>query len=440
VTVESGASQFVAFFLGLAITAGILVPILLRLRTAVGEARAAKASAGQGFSQLKKAHAVLEEDLRFLTQFLKDYPRLARELYSGLTERQIPATLLAIIQKSLDPQQIAILVRRADGKADKARPPRLVVAAAYPDGAAVKVGTEVSIDTGEIGFAAESQIDVNRQDLQAETAQSRIKPGPGLPGMPPPDLIAPLVFDQETLGVIVVAKPRKTGDPKAALRLVAQTGAQVLHTANQVSRMKITAEMDGLTRIYNKKHMELALNELVYRAACATYDQRSAGQVQPAQVLSVFLFDIDNFKNYNDTNGHLAGDKLLQELAGLVNDSVRKDDIFGRFGGEEFLLVLPHTNVTQGTAAAEKIRNLLASHPFPFAEKQPLGRISVSGGVAEYPIHGLDAAGLLHAADEALYEAKRSGRNRVFPARATSGAAPSAPVASTPAAGGTARP
>ena len=269
------------------------------------------------------------------------------------------------------------------------------MAAAYPDGAAVKVGTEVPLETGEIGFAAESQIVVNRQDLQAETVQSRIKPGPPLPGMPQPDIIAPLVFDQDTLGVVVVAKPRKSGDPKTALRLVTQTGAQVLHTAAQVSRMKTTAEMDGLTRIYNKKHMEQALNELVYRAACAAYDQRSAGQAQPAQALSVFLFDIDNFKHYNDTNGHLAGDKLLQGLAGLVNDSVRKDDIFGRFGGEEFLLVMPHTNATQGMAAAEKIRNLLATHPFAFAEKQPLGLLSVSGGVAEYPYHGLDAAGML---------------------------------------------
>jgi diguanylate cyclase (GGDEF)-like protein len=288
------------------------------------------------------------------------------------------------------------------------------------------MGAEVPLEVGEIGFATESQIVVSRQDLQADTAQGRIKPGPGLTGLPQPDLIAPLVFDQETLGVIVVAKPRKSGDPKAALRLVAQTGAQVLHTANQVSRMKTTAEMDGLTRIYNKKHMEQALNELVYRAACAAYDQRSAGQAQPAQALSVFLFDIDNFKNYNDTNGHLAGDKLLQELAGLVNDAVRKDDIFGRFGGEEFLLVMPHTNAVQGMAAAEKVRALLAHHPFPFAEKQPLQRISVSGGVAEYPNHGLDAAGLLHAADEALYEAKRSGRNLVLQAKRA--ALPGAPA------------
>jgi diguanylate cyclase (GGDEF)-like protein len=424
---ESCPSPFVPFFLGLAITAGLLVPLLLRLRSSVGEARAEKTSAGQQFAQLKRGHTVLEEDLRFLTQFLKDYPRLARQLYSGLTERQIPAELLSIVQRSLDPQQVAVLVRRSEPKGEKSKTPFLAVAAAYPDGAAVKVGTVVPFDTGEIGFAAESQIDVNRQDLQAETAQSRIKPGPGLPGMPQPDLIAPLVFDQETLGVIVVAKPRKTGDPKAALRLVAQTGAQVLHTANQVGRMKTTAETDGLTQIYNKKHTEQALNELVYHAACAAYDQRSAGQAQPAQSLSVFLFDIDNFKNYNDTNGHLAGDKLLQELASLVNDAVRKDDIFGRFGGEEFLLVLPHTNATQGMAAAEKIRSLLAKHPFPFAEKQPLGCISISGGVAEYPFHGLDAAGLLHASDEALYEAKRSGRNRVLLAKAVAPAPSVAP-------------
>ncbi len=261
VTVESGTSPFIPFFLGLAITAGLLVPLLLRLRSSVGEARAGKTSAGQQISQLKRNHAALEEDLRFLTQFLKDYPRLARQLYSGLSERQIPGELLAIVQRSLDPQQVAVLVKRFEAKDEKSKSPCLVVAAAYPDGAAVKVGTEVSLDTGEIGFAAESQIDVNRQDLQAETARSRIKPGPALPGMPQPDLIAPLVFDQDTLGVIVVAKPRQAGDPKAALRLVAQTGAQVLHTANQVSRMKTTAEMDGLTRIYNKKHMEQALNE-----------------------------------------------------------------------------------------------------------------------------------------------------------------------------------
>jgi diguanylate cyclase (GGDEF)-like protein len=422
---EVNVGSSVAFFLGLVVTAGLLVPLLLRMRGAAAEAQAQAGAASQQLLALRRTSGQLQDDLNFLTHFLKDYPRLARELYSGLGERQIPGVLLGIVQRSLDPQLVAVLVRREEDKSGKA--PRFVVAASYPEGAAVKTGAEVPLDTGEIGFAAESQIVVSRQDLQAETATARIKPGPSLAGLPAPDIIAPLVFDQETLGVIVVAKPRKSGDPTAALRLVAQSGAQVLHTAAQVSRMRLTAEMDGLTRVFNKKHMDQTLNELVYHAACAAYDRRGEGQATAAPSLSIFLFDLDHFKNYNDQNGHLAGDKLLQELARLVQSHVRKNDVFGRFGGEEFLLVLPHTNASQALAAAEKIRNVIASHSFPFAEKQPMKLLSISGGVATYPEHGLDSATLLKAADEALYVAKREGRNQVRGA-STAGAAAGASV------------
>jgi diguanylate cyclase (GGDEF)-like protein len=421
----------VPFLLGLVVTAGLLIPVLLRMRASIAEARADSLAVAPQMQALKRTNAKLQEDLGFLTHFLKEFPRLSRELYSGLGERQIPDVLLRIVQRSLDPQQVVVLVKRqermpkdADAKGRKPEE-RLVVASTYPEGAGVKLGAGFALDAGEMGFVAESQLVVSRQDLQNEEARSRIRPGSPLPGMPEPDLFAPLVFDQETLGMIVVSNPRKSGDPKAALRLVAQSGAQVLHTAAQVSRMRHTAEMDGLTRIFNKKHMEQTLNELIYRAACAAYDQREGGKGAAAHALSVFLFDIDNFKAYNDANGHLAGDRLLQELARLVQGSVRKDDIFGRFGGEEFLLILPHTNARQALAAAEKVRIALATHPFAFAEKQPMNCISVSGGVSEYPHDGLDAAALLHSADEALYKAKRSGRNKVLPAeRAQPAAAP----------------
>ena len=412
----------IPFLLGLAVTAGVMIPLLLRLRASAAEAKAEAETLRQQLGAERQSKTQLQEDQRFLTQFLKDFPRLARELYSGLSERQIPGVLLSIIQRSLDPHQAAVLVKRSGDKGGRA--PSFVVAASYPEGAALRVGAEVPADAGEIGFAAEAQLVVSRQDLQAETTVSRIKPGPALGGMAQPDIIAPLVFDQETLGVIAIARPRKSGDPKAALHLVAQTGAQVLHTAAQVSRMKITAEMDGLTRVFNKKHMEQTLGELVYKAACSAYDQRS-GQAGPPTTLSLFLFDLDHFKNYNDQNGHLAGDKLLQELAGLVEQHIRKDDLFGRFGGEEFLLVLPHANASQAMAAAEKLRKVIAGHSFAFGDKQPLKTISISGGVAEYPHDGLDSASLLHAADTALYEAKRQGRNRVL--RASGGGA-QAPV------------
>src|SRR5262245_50789483 len=193
--------------------------------------------------------------------------------------------------------------------------------------------------------------------------------------------------------------------------------------------------MDGLTRVFNKRHMEQQLFELIYRTACAAYDQRDTSAAQASEALSIFLFDIDNFKHYNDSNGHLAGDKLLQELSRLVQENIREDDIFGRFGGEEFLLILPRTNLAQGLAAANKIRGVIAAHKFPFAERQPLGSISVSGGVAEYPYDGMDAVSLLKAADQALYEAKRQGRNRILAASGpeTAGAREAATAAPTPA-------
>lgn len=413
---EAGHAS-VPFLLGLIVTAGVLVPVLLRMRAAVAEARADTQAAHPQVQALQNANAKLQEDLSFLTRFLKDFPRLARELYNNLGERQIPGVLLSTVQRSLDPQQVAVLVRRQETARPNEKPTsaRFVVVAAYPENGPVRLGTEVPVDTGEIGFVAESQIVATRQDLEAEEVTNRLRPGPGLNGMLRPDLIAPLVFDRETLGAIVVARPRKSGDPKAALRLVAQSGAQVLHTAAQMTRIKHTAEMDGLTRVFNKNHMEQTLNELVYRAACAAYDQRDGEPGKVKHELSVFLFDIDNFKNYNDANGHLTGDNLLLELATLVQRSIRKEDVFGRFGGEEFLLVLPHTSGDQALIVAEKVRKLIASHPFPFGDRQPLGRLSVSGGVAAYPDDGLDAGAMLRRADEALYEAKKQGRNRVRP-------------------------
>jgi diguanylate cyclase (GGDEF)-like protein len=252
-----------------------------------------------------------------------------------------------------------------------------------------------------------------------------LKPDPdSLPGFQP-DFIAPMVFDRETLGVIALVRPRKTaGDTTAALRLIAQTSAQALHAAASYSRMRISADMDGLTQTFNKRYMEQTLDDMIYRTACATYDRRSQGATGVAPALSIVLFDIDHFKHYNDTNGHLAGDKLLLELARCVQRSVRSGDILGRFGGEEFLLILPGAGGAQATATAEKIRTAIAAHPFPAAERQPLGMMSVSGGVAEYPHHGMDASSLLQAADAALYQAKRSGRNQMLVASLPQASAP----------------
>ncbi len=410
-------ATLVPFLLGLLVTAGLLVPLILRLRVAAREAGDRADALADQVGRLKKGHVQLQEDQQSLTQFLKEFPHLARDLFSGLMERQIPGTILQVVQRSLEPAHAIVLVKRGRSQGEQEQAACLVVAAVAPEDSPFKLGTEIPSDRGEIGFAAEAQLVLNREDLASETARSRIKPGPDALSGLRPDFIAPLVFDQETLGLIVVARPKKTaGDSKAALRLIAQTGAQAIYAAASYSRIRISAEMDGLTRTFNKRHIEQALARLIYHTACATYDSRNRGDQGPAPGLSILLFDIDHFKHYNDTNGHLAGDKLLHELAQTVQESIRKEDILGRFGGEEFLLILPNTTLAEALPVANKIRTMIARRPFPFADRQPMGALTISGGVAEYPHHGTDAASLQQAADSALYEAKRSGRNRVVAA------------------------
>jgi diguanylate cyclase (GGDEF)-like protein len=412
----------IPFVLGVIVAVGILLPRLLQLRAALVEQARRAETVAREVAASRQAHDQLEQDLRFLNHFLKEFPNLTRGLHRGAKERELPGTILEVVTKSLEPERVVILVRR--GSSDPRKADRLVVAAAAPESPAIKVGMEAALDEGELGFVAETQLVMARRDFAAEAAASQKTLGPEtLPGFQA-DLVAPMVFDQDSLGIIAMSHPRRTsGDAKAALRLIAQTGAQALHNAAAYSQMKVSAEMDGLTRIFNKRHLTQKLSEMIYRAACVAYDRQDFADPAPAepwtqapQALSIFLFDLDHFKNYNDVNGHVAGDKLLQALARLVQENIRKEDVFGRFGGEEFLLILPNTNLRQALAAANKIRGMIAASDFPFAVGQPLGTVSVSGGVAEYPHDGLESTGLLRAADRALYEAKRSGRNRVFAA------------------------
>ena len=211
------------------------------------------------------------------------------------------------------------------------------------------------------------------------------------------------MFKDETVGVIAVEGPRRYGPGiKDLVRLLAHTGAASLYSSARYSEINRTANTDGLTGLFNKRFVTLRLSDEIRKAL----DETSS--------VSVFLFDIDNFKHYNDRNGHVEGDRLLRALARVVRKCTRGDTVFGRFGGEEFLMIFPGATKEQALAAAENVREAIARYDFPSGAQQPLGCISVSGGVAECPVDACDSAALLRLADEALYAAKRSGRNRVL--------------------------
>ena len=131
------------------------------------------------------------------------------------------------------------------------------------------------------------------------------------------------------------------------------------------------------------------------------------------EVFSVLLFDIDNFKNYNDNNGHPAGDELLKSLAEIVERSLRKSDFFARYGGEEFVIILPETSREAAATMGENIRKVIELYPFVNQGKQPSGKVTASFGISTYPDDSKNAEEMIEHADLALYRAKDKGRNRL---------------------------
>ncbi|NQD36451.1 diguanylate cyclase [Permianibacter sp. IMCC34836] len=156
---------------------------------------------------------------------------------------------------------------------------------------------------------------------------------------------------------------------------------------------------DPLTGLFNRRYMEESLDRELSRALREGYP------------VSVVLADIDHFKKLNDTYGHPAGDEVLRQLAQLLKEQARASDIPCRYGGEEFLFVLPHANTATAVERAEQWRRAFEQLAVPFGTLSL--RATLSAGVASYPGHGRTAAALIDAADRALYDAKHQGRNRI---------------------------
>jgi diguanylate cyclase (GGDEF)-like protein len=152
---------------------------------------------------------------------------------------------------------------------------------------------------------------------------------------------------------------------------------------------------DGLTGLANRRQLSQRLNDEVSRA------RRSK------QSFVVLMADVDHFKSYNDTHGHPAGDEVLRRVAKLIGESTRDVDLAARYGGEEFCVLLPETTAEKAVPVAERIRAHVAEEKFSGRQ------ITLSIGIAEFPRNGEAPESVVAAADAALYQAKRAGRDRV---------------------------
>jgi two-component system, cell cycle response regulator len=158
--------------------------------------------------------------------------------------------------------------------------------------------------------------------------------------------------------------------------------------------------VDGLTQVNNKRYFLEFLEREMGR--CHRYNR----------ALSLIMFDIDHFKKINDTNGHLAGDYVLRELAGLVRQRIRKEECFARYGGEEFAVVMPEAGPENARRFSEKVRKLVEDHHFAFEGKDI--PVTISLGVADMTGDMTEPLQFIKGADANLYKAKKGGRNRVF--------------------------
>lgn len=216
-------------------------------------------------------------------------------------------------------------------------------------------------------------------------------------------LVVPLMIEGRVAAVVGLGRADEpdlhTDDLWRMARLASQA-AIALDRAYLHQELAKLATTDGLTGLYNRRYFEQSLHREFQRAK--RYGTK----------LSLLLFDVDHFKHFNDHNGHPTGDKLLREVAGIIQGAVRQVDVAARYGGEEFVVILPETDLSAALSVAERIRRGVGALQVEGAASQPLGRLSLSGGAASFPVPAKTAEELVQMADAALYEAKHGGRDR----------------------------
>ena len=219
----------------------------------------------------------------------------------------------------------------------------------------------------------------------------------------------PISIGARKIGLLNVADKRGGGAYDASdLELVDLIAPQIAlaleravwqHRANQFQLMSIT---DPLTGLHNRRYLEARLSEELNRSK--RYDVP----------MSFMMIDIDDFKLYNDRNGHQAGDRALEITAQCLRSTLRKEDVASRYGGEEFSILLPQTNLNEAGMIADRLRRTIINARFPHGETQPLGSVTVSIGLSSLSPSLNSVEAIIRAADRALYYAKSHGRNRAY--------------------------
>jgi diguanylate cyclase (GGDEF)-like protein len=341
--------------------------------------------------ELETENRALQERVAELHTFLN----LSKTLSATLNMEELLRLALHLIGRSLHVDAYSLMLLDEAGE-------RLVVKAAFglpEDGA---LGLTLRLGEGISGLVAQTGQamlvpDVSAEPRCLEQEVFRLQRGSFI--------CVPLrIKGREVIGVLSAQKPEPHGFSLGDLDLfqaVANQVAAALENAQLYQRTKELSTRDDLTGLFNRRHFFDNLEKEVQRAR------------RYRRVFSLILLDLDDFKSYNDTHGHLKGDEALKELARLLLASTRRADIVARFGGEEFVVLLPEINAQGAAVVGEKIRAAAEQYPFAGCSTQPGGKMTVTLGLATYPGDSEDGLELVDLADRAMYLGKQQGGNRV---------------------------
>lgn len=217
-------------------------------------------------------------------------------------------------------------------------------------------------------------------------------------------ICVPLTFQDEIVGILYLDDfvPRDFDRGKLELlAILASFAALAIHNARLHNRTKLMAITDYLTGLHNHRYFQQIFNQELGRAR------------RYQKIMSLIILDVDNFKSFNDRFGHAVGDKVLVAIGDIITRSLRKVDFAFRYGGEEFVIILPETSLEHAVMTAERLRERIAHEAAISIEEAEGTHITVSAGVASYPENGTSREDLFSLMDSFLYKAKSMGKNIV---------------------------
>jgi diguanylate cyclase (GGDEF)-like protein len=348
-------------------------------------------------------------DLRKRVGELHTFLNLSKVLSATLDMEELFRLALHLIGRSLHVDAYALMLLDELGK-------RLVVKAAFGFPADGEVGLAIQVGKGVSGLVAQTGQPMLVADVSTEPrflGESAFWQQHGA------FICVPLqIKGRGVIGVLSAHKPDLPAFCLSDLDLfqaVANQVATALENAQLYERTRELSTRDDLTGLFNRRHFFDHLEKEIQRAR------------RYQRVFSLLMLDLDDFKRYNDSHGHLKGDEALKEVARLLQASTRRADLVARYGGEEFVVLLPEINTARAAVAAEKIRAAMEVYPFGGRSTQLDGKLTVTIGVATYPEDSKDPVELLDLADRALYAGKLQGGNCVSVAPAQGKSTPQGP-------------